>query len=157
MLSTYCVNPAGKHFGMSHGRGGWHRACSVELICASEHQRRTYREEDLNTGAWPREEIRPACPLRSRGQLRGLYRGPSSRVRFWPLGIGIRIRLRTLAEGGRRIAHPGPAANVEFGDWTQSVGEGGVAAVHASNSEGVVFTNDLVRVLLAVRRQVAVG
>ena len=86
MLSTYCVSPAGKHFGMSHGRGGWHRACSVELICASEHQRRTYREEDLNTGAWPREEIRPACPLRSRGQLRGLYRGPSSRVRFWPLG-----------------------------------------------------------------------
>ena len=38
-----------------------------------------------------------------------------------------------------------------------TVGEGGVAAVHASNSEGVVFANDIVRALLVVRHQVAVG
>ena len=37
------------------------------------------------------------------------------------------------------------------------MGEGAVAAVHASNSEGVVFANDIVRALLVVPGQVAVG
>ena len=72
-------------------------------------------------------------------------------------GLGIRVRLRALADGGRRLVHPHPAANAKFGDWTQCVGEGGVAAVHASNGEGVVFTNDIVRALLVVRRRVAIG
>ena len=42
-------------------------------------------------------------------------------------------------------------------DRTQSVGEGGIAAVHAGNSEGVVFRNNILRALLVVRRQVAIG
>ena len=71
--------------------------------------------------------------------------------------MGDRAGLRALADDGHRIVHPRPAANVKFGDWTQSFGKGGVAAVHASNSAGVVFANDIVRALLAVRRQVVVG
>ena len=49
--------------------------------------------------------------------------------------LSIRVRLCTLADGGRRIVHPGPAANGELGDWTQRAGEGGFAAVHETNSE----------------------
>ena len=70
--------------------------------------------------------------------------------------LGVRVGLRALADGGHRIVHPRLVADVKFGDWMQSVGEGEVAAVYASNSEGVVFANDIVRTLLAVRRQVAV-
>ena len=55
------------------------------------------------------------------------------------------------------MLHPHPAAKSELGDWTQCVGEGGVATVHASNGEGVVFADDIVRALPAVRGQVAVG
>ena len=60
-------------------------------------------------------------------------------------------------DGGCRMLHPHPAAKSELGDWTQCVGEGGVATVHASNGEGVVFADDIVRALPAVRGQVAVG
>ena len=71
--------------------------------------------------------------------------------------LGVRVGLRSLVDGGRRIIHPRPAANVQFAAWMQSVDEGGVAAVDARNSEGVVFANDIVRALLAVRCQFAVG
>ena len=60
-------------------------------------------------------------------------------------------------EDGRRIVHPRPAAKAEFGDWTPSVIKGEFAAVHASNSEDVVFANDIVRALLTALRHVAVG
>ena len=53
--------------------------------------------------------------------------------------------------------HQRPARNLQFGNWTQGVGEGGVAAVHASNSKGVVFPNDILCAQQAVRRQVAGG
>ena len=39
----------------------------------------------------------------------------------------------------------------------RSASESGVAAVHARDGEGMIFADDIVRVLLAVRRQVAVG
>ena len=71
--------------------------------------------------------------------------------------LGGRVGLRALADGERRSVHPRPAANVKFGGWTKSVGEGGVAAVHVSNGAGVVVADDIVRTLLVVRRQVAVG
>ena len=59
--------------------------------------------------------------------------------------LEVRVRLRAQMEGGRLVVHPRPAANVEFGHWTQSVVDRRVAAVHASNSEGMVFANDIVR------------
>ena len=62
-----------------------------------------------------------------------------------------------MADGGRRIVHPHPVANVKFGDRTQSVGEVEVAAVHVGNSEGVVFANYIVRALLTVLRQLPIG
>ena len=66
--------------------------------------------------------------------------------------LGVRVSPRALADGDGRIVHPHLAANGEIGNWTQSIGEGGVAAVDASNGEGVVFAGDVVRALLAVRR-----
>ena len=38
--------------------------------------------------------------------------------------LGVRIRLRALANGGSRVVHPNPAINNEFGDRAQRVGEG---------------------------------
>ena len=55
------------------------------------------------------------------------------------------------------MIHQRPAANGEFGYWTQCVRESGVASAYANNGEGVVFANDIVRALLAALRQVAVG
>ena len=82
-------------------------------------------------------------------------KGPLERE-FGLEGLGVRVGLCTLADGGHRIVHQRPAANVKFGGRTQSIGEG-IAAVHAGNSEGVVFANDIVRALLAVCRQVAIA
>ena len=39
----------------------------------------------------------------------------------------------------------------------QRVGEGGVSAVNAGNGEGMVFANNIVRALLSVCSQVAIG
>ena len=51
---------------------------------------------------------------------------------------------------GGSIVYLHPAANREFGNRAQCVGAGWVAAFHAINCEGMVFTDDLVRALLAV-------
>ena len=67
----------------------------------------------------------------------------------------VSVFLPRRMDGGRRTIHP--AANGEFGDGMQCVGEGAVAAVYARNGEGVVFADDILRALLAVRHQVAVG
>ena len=45
----------------------------------------------------------------------------------------------------------------EFRCRTQCVGEGGVSAVNARNGEGMVFANNIVRALLSVCSQVAIG
>ena len=37
--------------------------------------------------------------------------------------LGFRVRLRALADGGRRVVHPYLATNGEFGDRAQRVGE----------------------------------
>ena len=37
---------------------------------------------------------------------------------------GIRVRLRASADGDSRVVHPHPAANGEFGNHAQCVGEG---------------------------------
>ena len=53
--------------------------------------------------------------------------------------------------------HPHPATNGDFGNRAHYVGEGRVSMFHVINCEGMVFTDDTVRSLLAVARQVAVG
>ena len=73
------------------------------------------------------------------------------------MDLGVRVWFFLLADDGRRIVDPRTAANVKSGGRTQSVGEGGVAAVSAGNSEGVVFANRIVRAVLVVRRQVAIS
>ena len=47
-----------------------------------------------------------------------------------------------------------PTANLGAG---QRVGEGGVSVVYAGNGEGVVSANNIIRALLSVCRQVAIG
>ena len=69
----------------------------------------------------------------------------------------VRVSLGALANGGSRIVHPRPDANGEVGNRMQCVGEGGVSAFHAENCEGMVLADDIVRPLLTVGRQVAVG
>ena len=53
--------------------------------------------------------------------------------------------------------HPCPTTHGEFRDRAQRVGEGGVSAVNAGNGEGMVFANNIVRALLSVCSQVAIG
>ena len=67
----------------------------------------------------------------------------------------VRVSLRALMDGSSYIVHLRPATKDEFRDRTHCVGKGGVAALHASNGEGMVFADDIVRALLAIRRQVA--
>ena len=62
-----------------------------------------------------------------------------------------------MANGGSRVVHPNPATISEFGDRAQCVGEGRVATFHARNCEGMAFADDIVRVLLKIGGQVAVG
>ena len=71
--------------------------------------------------------------------------------------LGVRVRLRALAGGGSRIVHSRPAADDQFGNRMQCVGEGGVSVVHVRNCEGMVLADDIVRGLLALGHQVAVG
>ena len=95
--------------------------------------------------------------MRSRGHCEDFAGARSVEREFGLKDLHVRVRFCTLADGGHRIVHPRPAADGETGDWTQCVGEGGVAAFYASNGEGVVFASNIVRVMLAVHRQVAVG
>ena len=53
--------------------------------------------------------------------------------------------------------HPSPTTHSEFGCRTQRVGTGGVSAVNAKNGEGMVLANDVVRALMPVCIEVAVG
>lgn len=103
-----------------------------------------------------------------RGSVRGGRRGaganyegfvgPRPVKRYLGLeDLGARVSLRALTNGGCRTVHPRPAAKDEFRDRAQCVGEGGVAPFHASNCDGVVLTNDIIRALQVVCRQIAVG
>lgn len=59
-----------------------------------------------------------------------------------------------MVDGGSRILHPRPAANGEFGNRAQCVGEGS-SVPHERKCEGTVFAKDIVRALLVVGRQAA--
>ena len=71
--------------------------------------------------------------------------------------LGVGVPLHTLAEGGGRVVDPCPTASNEVRCWVHHVGKGGVSAVDTRNGEGVVCANNVVRVLLPVGGQVAVG
>ena len=71
--------------------------------------------------------------------------------------LGLGVRLHTLADGRGRTVHPCPTTRSEVRCWTQHVGEGGVSAVNTGNGEGVVCADNVVRALLPVGGQVAIG
>ena len=71
--------------------------------------------------------------------------------------LGVGVRLHTLADGRGRIVHSCPTTGSEVRCWTQRVGEGGVSAVNTGNGEGVVCADNVVRALLPVGGQVAIG
>ena len=71
--------------------------------------------------------------------------------------LGVGVRLHTLADGGGRIVHPCPTTRSEVWCWTQRIGEGEVSTVCTRNGEGVVCSENVVRALLPVGGQVAIG
>ena len=71
--------------------------------------------------------------------------------------LGVGVRLHTLADGRDRIVYPCPTTHSEVRCWTQRVGEGGVSVVNTGNGEGVVCADNVVRALLPVDSQVAIG
>ena len=71
--------------------------------------------------------------------------------------LGVGVRLHTLVDGGGRIVHPCQTTHSEVRCWTQRVGEGEVSAGNTRNDEGVVCADNVVRALLPVGGQVAIG
>lgn len=70
----------------------------------------------------------------------------------------IRASLHALADGGGRfIAHASSIANNEFGNLTARVWTSGTSANHEGNREGMMISNDVVRLPLGVCRLVAVA
>ena len=69
--------------------------------------------------------------------------------------LGVFVALRAQVDGGCRFVHPRPTANGELGE--PDVGEGRVTVVHANDGVAAVSANDVVRTLLAVRRQCVGG
>ena len=71
--------------------------------------------------------------------------------------LGLGVRLHTLEDGRGIILHACPTTRSEIKCWTQRVGDGGFSAVNTGNGEGVVCANNVVRALLPVRGQFAMG
>ena len=71
--------------------------------------------------------------------------------------LGVGVRLHTLADGKGRIVNPCPTTHSEVRCWTQRVGEGGVSAVNTGSGEGVACADNVVRALLPVVGQIAIG
>ena len=73
--------------------------------------------------------------------------------------LDVRLRLHTplIADGGGRVVHPCPTTHSEVRCRMQRVHEGGVSAANARNCEGVVCANNVVRALLPVGGQAAIG
>ena len=71
--------------------------------------------------------------------------------------LGVGVPLHTLADGRDRIVRPSSTTRRKVRCWTQRVGEGGVSAVNTRNGDGVVCADNVVRALLPVGGQVAIG
>ena len=75
---------------------------------------------------------------------------------FGPEYLGVSVRLPTLADGRGRIEYSSPTTHSEGRCWTQRVGEGGGSAASTGNGEGVVFADNVVRLLLPSLGQFAI-
>ena len=53
--------------------------------------------------------------------------------------------------------HPCPTTYGEVHQRAKRVGDSGIWSVYAGNGEGMVFANNIVRALLSIRSQIAVG
>ena len=62
-----------------------------------------------------------------------------------------------MADSGGGIVDPYPSASHVFGATEKSIGESGVAPIHPSNGEGVLFAHDFISASLSVASEVAVG
>ena len=70
------------------------------------------------------EGSRPGCQRRYRRQCADLVGTRPVERELGLENLGVRVRLRALADGGSRIVHPQPDANGEFWNRAQCVGEG---------------------------------
>ena len=61
------------------------------------------------------------------------------------------------ADSGGGVIDPNPSAGRILGAAEEGIGEGGVAPIYPSDSEGVLFSYKFVRTLLALTSKVAVG
>ena len=62
-----------------------------------------------------------------------------------------------MSDGGGGIVDPNPSNRYIFGTAEEGVGNGGVAAIDAGERQGVLFTHTLIRSLLPLMDEVAVG
>ena len=62
-----------------------------------------------------------------------------------------------MADSGGGIIDPYPFASRVFGATEKSIGESGVAPIHPSNGEGVLFAHDFIGASLSVASEVSMG
>ena len=62
-----------------------------------------------------------------------------------------------MADSGGGVINPNPSAGRILGAAEEDIGEGGVSPINSSDGEGVLFTHEFVRSLLALAGKVAVG
>ena len=62
-----------------------------------------------------------------------------------------------MTDSGGGIVDPYPAASRVFGATEKSIGESGVAPIHPSNGEGVLFSHNFIGAWLSVASVVTIG
>ena len=76
---------------------------------------------------------------------------------FGPEYLIVGVRLHTLADGRGRTVYPCSTTHSEVRCWIQRIGEGGVSAVNMRNKQGLACADNVVRALLPVGGQIAIG
>ena len=62
-----------------------------------------------------------------------------------------------MKDSGGDIVDPYPAASRVFGATEKSIGESGIAPIHPSNGDDMLFSHDFIGALLSVASEVAIG
>ena len=62
-----------------------------------------------------------------------------------------------MADSGGGVINPNPSPGRILGAAEKGIGEGGVSPINPSNGEGVLFSHEFVRALLALAGKVAKG
>ena len=62
-----------------------------------------------------------------------------------------------MADSGGGVIDPNPSAGRILGAAEEGIGEGGVSPINPSDGEGVLFSHEFVRSLLALAGKVAIG